>query len=263
MDSEDIVEKVLDKGKVELYGESAEFYDLTYSEAMANSSKERSARKYLDDGDKVLDLASGTGIVTGRLESDFDVTGVDISREMLEVARDKNLESFFIQGDMTDLPFYQEFDAVVMYGQPLSHLENTEDVRSAASSIYEALKPKGVMVTDVFSAEAGRKDGINSIEVTAGDYTILMSPEFSNYDPENQTWEGSIRFSIQSGQAITVLEDSHQFRGYSLNEIEEIMKDAGFEGVKDEEIFNGDLSHGIMAYKGGEPDVTSEPGFFL
>lgn len=263
MDSENVVEHVLDSGKIDLYGDSAEFYDLTYSKARGNGSKERTARKYLSEGDKVLDLACGTGIVTERLEDDYDVTGVDISRDMIEVARNKDLESDFIQADMTDLPFHEEFDAVLMYGQPFSHLRGPEEVESAAESIYEVLNPEGVLVTDVFHPEASKKNNIDPIEIEAGDYTISMFPEFSDYDPSEQAWNGSIRFKIQSGQMITVLEDSHRFRGYSIDEMEDIMLSAGFDGVEEEKIFKTNLNQGFIAYKGAEPETTSELGFFL
>lgn len=263
MDPERVVEEVLGRGEVDLYGDSAEFYDLTYSEAMSNGNKERSARKYLNEGDRVLDLACGTGIVTERLEDDYNMTGADISREMLEVARNKDLECDFIQADMTDLPFEEEFDAVLMYGQPFSHLESAEKVESAANSIYNTLNPDGILVTDVFRPKAGKEDNIKSLEMEAGGYSISMLPKFTNYNEEARTWDGSIRFKIQNENSSRVLEDRRQFRGYSMRELKDMLQDAGFEGIEEERIFASDLNHGFVAYKGSKPDTTEELGFFL
>jgi|APHM01.1.fsa_nt_gi Methylase involved in ubiquinone/menaquinone biosynthesis len=264
MDEITAIENAVSSEELDLYGDSAEFYDLMYSQAMANGSKERSARRYLEEGDKVLDLACGTGIVTERLEDDFDVTGVDISSEVLEVAKHKDLDSELIQGDMTDLPFYREFDAVIMYGQPLSHLESPEQVRSAANEIYDALNSNGFLITDVFKPEAGKKDDITPIEVERPeDYVISMFPDFTDYNSESNSWTGSITFSIQNGPYTNISRDSRSFRGYSFSELENIMLDAGFDGVENERIFENNLSQGIVAYKGSKPEAQDSLGFFL
>lgn len=263
MDPESVVEEVLERGEVDLYRDSAEFYDLTYSEAMSNGNKERIAQKYLDERDRVLDLACGTGIVTERLEDDYNMTGADISREMLEVARNKDLESEFIQADMTDLPFEEEFDAILMYGQPFSHLESAGKVESAAKSIYNALNTDGILVTDVFRPKAGKEDNIKPLEMEAGGYSISMLPKFTNYNEEARSWDGSIRFKIQNENSTRVLEDRRQFRGYSMSQLEKIIHDAGFEGIEEERIFASDLNHGFIAHKGLPPETSNELGFFI
>jgi SAM-dependent methyltransferase len=182
---------------------------------------------------------------------------------MLEVARNKNLGSDFIQADMTDLPFEEEFDAVIMYGQPLSHLESAERVNSAANSIYNVLNPEGILISDFFTADAGKKDDIDSAEIEAGDYSISMFPRFTDYDEENQSWEGSIMFNIQKGNLAQVLQDDHQLRGYSLTQLEKIMSDAGFNGIEEEKIFAGDRVNSFVAYKGSEPKPDQQLGFSL
>ena len=255
------LEDVMKKGRVDLYGADAEFYDLVYSAGMANDSKELSARRNLDGGDRVLDLACGTGIVTERLDEDFNITGADISREMLEVARNKDLNADFIQSDMANLPFDEEFDAVIMYGQPLSHLESIERAAEAAASIYKALKPEGTLVTDLFSADAGAMENMNPVETEIGDYTVKMVPDFSDYNPSRQTWNGSIEFQLTNEQDSGSVISSRNVRGYSMEEIEQIIYDAGFDGLEEQRIFGGTLYHGLMAYKGKEPEVKRIPGF--
>lgn len=72
----------------------------------------------LKHGDRVLDVGCGTGILSreaaGRVGSDGHVSGLDISEEMLAVARRIRPDIDWHQGDACALPFDDaSFDAVV------------------------------------------------------------------------------------------------------------------------------------------------------
>lgn len=81
------------------------------------------ARTPIKHGDRVLDVACGTGNVSlPAARAGAEVTGVDIATNLLEQARkrasDENLEIRFDEGDAEDLPYRDgEFDIVVtMFG---------------------------------------------------------------------------------------------------------------------------------------------------
>jgi len=67
-------------------------------------------------GKKVLDLGCGTGNISRQIKNnvDADFTGVDLSLDMLKVAKSKSLEVVCIDIDNKQLPFHNNsFDAVV------------------------------------------------------------------------------------------------------------------------------------------------------
>ncbi len=71
-------------------------------------------------GDKVLDLACGTGVVTGLIHelSDTEVVGVDISNNMIEVAKEKYKDeewATFVHADFLNWNANRTFDDVVIY----------------------------------------------------------------------------------------------------------------------------------------------------
>lgn len=247
---EEILEEVSGGGSIDLYGEAAELFDLLYSRRPSSDLKEESARSNVEEGSDVLDLACGTGIVAESMDDDYTVTGADVSREMLEVARDKNLDADFVQADMTDLPFHEEFDAVLMYGQPFSHVTDESRVRKAADSIYNSLREGGVLVTDVFAPEAGRLDDAFAVETEFDrNHRVTQSWEFSNYTEEDNTWDARSTFTIDRHNFITNREDSRELRGYSTEEVRDILTDAGFSTVEDEEIYPAEIYNGFRAVK--------------
>ncbi|MGD9902677.1 MAG: ubiquinone/menaquinone biosynthesis methyltransferase [Vicinamibacterales bacterium] len=94
-------------------------------------------------GDRVLDLACGTGDIAGRLAAPgVRVCGLDITPRMLQLARAKpaGAACSWTTGDMTALPFADaSFDVVTTgYG-----LRNVPDLDGAIGEIVRVLKPGG------------------------------------------------------------------------------------------------------------------------
>lgn len=74
----------------------------------------------IDKGDLVLDVACGTGVVTGLIHSlsDAEVVGIDLSSKMIEIAKRKyESDSWakFIHGDLLKLDEKDKYDVIVIY----------------------------------------------------------------------------------------------------------------------------------------------------
>lgn len=247
----EVFDEVTGGGEIDMYGNEAPLFDIVYSRGKMSEYKKSATRRNIAEGSDVLDLACGTGISTSLIDEDYNVTGADLSGDMLEIAKKKDLEADFIQSDMRNLPFEQEFDAVVMYGQPFSHLESPSDVRDAAESIYTALNENGVLLTDFFPSDGGRIDRLGPVETEFDDnHRASMVADFSDYDPKNQTWKGKITFWLERGGFTTNVSDKERdMRGYSLDEMEEIIDEAGFSDFDEEEIYPGTFYNSIRAVK--------------
>ncbi len=77
-------------------------------------------------GKKVLDVACGTGILfTDYLNRGADVTGVDISSQMLCVAKKKYPDIMLICADAEEYVFEKDYDAVIIYNA-FPHFANPE-----------------------------------------------------------------------------------------------------------------------------------------
>jgi demethylmenaquinone methyltransferase / 2-methoxy-6-polyprenyl-1,4-benzoquinol methylase len=103
----------------------------------------------------ILDVATGTGDLSIAIYKKYGVkvTGLDLSSEMLKVAREKVAKKKIasielIQGDSENLPFADAtFDAVtVAFG-----VRNFEDLEAGLKEMVRVLKPGGKMVVLEFS----------------------------------------------------------------------------------------------------------------
>ncbi len=101
----------------------------------------------LPEKGRILDLACGTGEISIRLaEKGFEVTGIDLSEEMLSYAQQKvssNQPILFLQQDMREITgFDGQFDAVAICCDSLNYLKTKNDVIETFKSVFRVLKPE-------------------------------------------------------------------------------------------------------------------------
>ncbi len=111
-------------------------------------------------GKRLLDLGCGTGNITIPLaQKGYQVTGVDLSAEMLEIARQKSetlgLSIDWQQQDLTDLQLIGEdgndlmFDAIIATFDVFNHLTIPEYLQMLFHSLNPLLSDDGVLLFDV------------------------------------------------------------------------------------------------------------------
>ena len=106
--------------------------------------------------ESVLDLACGTGTVTRLLAGrGYDMIGVDLSEEMLAVARKKcENEHFrhpilFVRQNMADLELYGTVDAAVCCLDSLNYLCDTASLARTFAHVHNYLNPDGLFLFDM------------------------------------------------------------------------------------------------------------------
>ncbi|MGP8092825.1 MAG: class I SAM-dependent methyltransferase [Candidatus Sulfotelmatobacter sp.] len=100
-----------------------------------------------------MDVGCGAGPLTKALvAAGFDVTGVDTSADLLELARANVPAAHFVHASVYDVPI-RGFDAVVALGEPLTYHAEGADADHLISLFFqraaEALPPGGMLIFDV------------------------------------------------------------------------------------------------------------------
>ena len=108
------------------------------------------------DTQSIFELACGSGALAMRLSQlGYDVTGLDISEEMLALASQKanqaGVKIALEQGDMRDLAGLGKFDAVTCYSDSLCYLADLDELKLAVNGVVDLLGEGGVFIFDVHS----------------------------------------------------------------------------------------------------------------
>jgi len=100
----------------------------------------------------VLDLACGTGNMTKRLcDCGYDTIGVDISNDMLAVAKKKDTKSLYLCQDMIELELYGTVDAIVCLCDSINYILEHADLIKTFKLIKNYLNPGGIFIFDINS----------------------------------------------------------------------------------------------------------------
>ena len=141
------------------YGALAGFYDALNADfdydAYASYLDAQIKKHQKCDSSLLLDLACGTGKMTFLMrDRGYDMTGVDISEDMLSVARDICYESsiediLWLCQSMQSFELYGTVDACICCLDSLNYLTNLCDLKKCFSLLHNYLIPDGVFVFDM------------------------------------------------------------------------------------------------------------------
>ncbi len=106
-------------------------------------------------GLKVLDACCGCGHITRELvKRGYNVTGVDISAELISIARKDVPQAEFMVADITAFDTDRQFHAAISTFDALNHILRIEDLSQALRSVRRSLVSGGLFVFDVNLEEA-------------------------------------------------------------------------------------------------------------
>ena len=140
-----------------MYQDFAEIYDELMNDVNYESWADYYTRLlsiYGIRGGKICECACGTGSMTLALSrKGFQMTGVDVSREMLwqaaQKARKNGIAIPFVQQDMRSLNLHKPVDAVLATCDGVNYLLTEEDLLSFFRAAKRATRPGGALIFDV------------------------------------------------------------------------------------------------------------------
>lgn len=148
-------------------------------------------------GEPVLELACGSGRFTIPLAHEgVNITGVDISEEMLDLAKRKiskdggNIR--FLQGDMRNFDLGEKFKLIFIPAQSLSHLYTRGEIEDCFRCVRRHLADEGRFLIELFNPsmkmlarETDHRYPVDQYEDPRTGSKVFVTEEV-RYDPASQ-----------------------------------------------------------------------------
>jgi ubiquinone/menaquinone biosynthesis C-methylase UbiE len=137
----------------------AEFYDQEFANRVLEIAFFQKQARSL--GGPVLEVACGTGRITLPIaRTGIEITGLDISRPMLERARRKaeaeHLAITWLEQDCRQINADQAFSLIFSATNAMQHLHDLDSINAFLISAKHALRPQGTLILDVFNPDPAK-----------------------------------------------------------------------------------------------------------
>lgn len=180
----------------------------------------------------LLNMACGGGTNAYNLKKHFEVTGVDISRPMLDLAKALNPDCEFVLADMRTCSLGRQFDAVFA-DDGITEISDRSDLAAVFQTAFEHLRPGGVLIVGPdFVKETFQQNLTTVSEADGPEKPANLEVTFveNDYDPDpaDDTYEFTLIYVIRENGVLRI-ETDHSVDGlFSLDTWRTMLSDAGF-----------------------------------
>ncbi|MCD4817178.1 MAG: class I SAM-dependent methyltransferase [Candidatus Cloacimonetes bacterium] len=235
-----------------IYSEFARVYHEMYQNIFDYKKEFEFYHKILKENfsTSILEIGCGSGnLAQYFLETDYDYVGLDLSQEMLNIAKEVEPKAKFIQADMRDLKFQEKFDAVIISGRSFTYLTTNEDVHNTLISIYKVLEKEGILIFDNFNAEKiisyKKKHFKQKSEYNSRKYTRISVKTPNLKDGWTENWEATY-YIEEKAKKTKIFKDKSILRSFTKDELKLFLSLHNFEIVK---LIDQDIIFTIIARK--------------
>ena len=181
-----------------------------------------------------VDLACGTGSVTAILaKQGLDVTGVDLSEEMLTVAMEKVMDMEhpprFVCQPLQELRLPKGVDLATCALDSLDYITDPADCAEAIRRVYKVLNPGGIFIFDVNTPEKLRAmDGQVFLDEDDDVYCIWRG----EFDEQTNICSYGMDLFQRKGDLWERSFEEHREYAYSQEQLTKYLKAAGFTHIE-------------------------------
>lgn len=176
----------------------------------------------------VLHLGCGAGMLDNALKKEFELTGIDISPGMLDIARRQNPEVRYIHGDMRDFNCNRLFDAVLI-PDSIAYITSEPDLQRVMKQSARHLNTNGTLLIVAHTLEEFRN---NNFVYTGSEGDTEVTVFENNYKIElngdNYGYEATLVYLIRQNGDLKIHHDRHTLGLFPEQTWHNILSDSGF-----------------------------------
>ena len=166
-----------------------------------------------------MDVACGTGKLASELYNlNYDVSGIDISEDMISIANSNNPKINFVVSDMTDFNTSKKFDLIICAFDSINYLTEDEQVLKALANIHSKLKAHGYFIFDINTPALYEEKHFGVIE---REVENIKFKQVLDYDKETRI--ASTIFDFGNDER-----ELHIQKAYSSETVDEFLEESSF-----------------------------------
>jgi SAM-dependent methyltransferase len=180
----------------------------------------------------LLHLGCGGGHNDYTFKKHFKVKSLDISEDMLGLAKKLNQEVNYQYGDMRTIQLEERFGAVTILDS-INYIRTVEDLQKTFITAYEHLKPGGVFLTfmEQIAGQFKQKNTTCSTH-SKGDVEITFIENYYDPDPNDTNYEAIFIYLIRIGGKLEIHSDRHLCGIFKLKTWLKLLKEVGFKVIQ-------------------------------
>lgn len=217
-----------------------------YDSLMLNADYEKRAKyieklfkKYGKMPTLMLDLACGTGEFSAAFtKKGVEVIGVDISEDMLSIAREKafdeGLDILYLCQAAQDLDLYGTVDGAICCLDSLNHITKKSELEKAIQKVSLFLEPKCLFIFDVNTPYKHKNVLANNTFVLENEEVYCVWQ--NEYNEKTVSTDITLDIFVEGEGVYERFTENFSERAYEITDLEELLKNSGFEvlGVFDD-----------------------------
>jgi SAM-dependent methyltransferase len=224
--------------EADLYAPIARYYDWDPEAGGFEEDLEFYESLAAEAGGPVLEIACGTGRVALHLARlGYEVTGLDISSEMLDLARAKStpdLKLEWRQGDMADFELGRLYALIFCAITSFAHLTESEGQASCLAACARHLLPGGRLVLDLRFPDPAYYEEISSHvlfrwrqQLPSGEFLSKFTVERLHLSEQRR--EITVFYDLETASGVQRAVTQYDLRDMFPYEAELVLHAAGFE----------------------------------
>lgn len=191
---------------------------------------------YAEKGKKILEPLCGSGrFLVPFLERGFDISGMDLSEEMLEKLKQKAPNARVMRADIINFTAEEKFDYIFIPSGSISLFTDMNMCRGILKKMKELLAHDGKFlfaVDTVFDRCKEDGDYQTSVSVKTKEGFDLLLKGKNHYDEVSQTQFSPSIYELYNGAELLQSESmDFQTHLYRYGEMEEYLRECGFKSI--------------------------------
>lgn len=203
---------------------------------------------YAHKEDKILEVLCGSGrFQIPFIRQGYDIIGLDLSFEMLSKLKEKEPKAKYIQADILEYNSNEKYDYIFVSSSSVSLFTDISLCKKILGKIKEMLKANGTFVfaVDTMANILADDEYYNitaSVKTKDNCKLVLKSKNYYDEYTQTQYMPGIYELYNDKNELLQKEHMDFQTHLYKFNEMEEYLKEIGFNNIKTYSSYSKDIA---------------------